>query len=357
MDADGIDEPAGVNGLPKRRRRGRPAAASAVVAVVTVAAVIVMQASSPREDAGTAQAAARCDGGYTVRELPAPPPLSGQQPAVAATDVDPSGRYVAGYAGAGQVGRALLWVDGELRVLDTPGGAEAGAYATGVNAAGAVVGWSTAGCWVYRDGRSVGLPGPGLADPTAINGRGDIVGGSMGGVIWPGDQPGQVRPVGDGGPIMGISDDGLMVGDNGDGEARLWNRDGTVHAQPRDFRARLVAGPWVLGAVGSVGGDRYALWNLTTDATIPLSVNGPGVTGYFPAALSESGAVLITLFTEHGSRPNEQGSRPAVVSDGKVMLLPLPEGQSDIEARAISGDGRTIVGNDSYRTQAVLWRC
>jgi hypothetical protein len=358
-----------VDGLLKRRRRRRLAAAGVAitVAVVTVAVVAAVRAAPPQGNPGPAPATASASpvtvvtGGCTVRELPLPPDWSG--PRAWAGYVDPSGRHVAGYV-ARQVGSVLLWTDGKLRVLDVPPPVDIGeAYPAGVDAAGTVVGVTegVAG-WVYRDGQVSQLPAlpgesaPGATYPTAINSRGDIVGASAGrAVIWPADQPGQVRQVNDGpSEITGISDEGLMIG-NVNGESRVWNRDGTVHAQPPGFRARRIAGTWVLGeietevVVGPVG-FHYALWNLTTGVTTPLPVDSTGETGYLETALSESGAVLITFVTK-------QGSQPAVLRDGEIILLPPPEDQrvDEIEARAISGDGRTIVGTAGDR--ALLWRC
>jgi hypothetical protein len=272
--------------------------------------------------------------------------VPGEEPRVTAGAIDPTGRYVVGHTTAYLTAGALLWVDGELQAMGTP----YDAYATGVNAAGTVVGSTANGGWVYRDGkvsRLPTLPGSDIATPTAINFAGDIAGQSgPQAVIWPSDQPGQVRPVGgEDAAIIDLSDEGLMLGYDRGG-ARLWNRDGTLHTQPPGFKARLIAGVWVLGEVGSGVGDvRYALWNLTTGALTRLVVDGAGPSGYVPVDLSDSGAVLIGVTSGHGSGY-------AVVRDGKAILLP---GDSDLTAGSMSGDGRTIVGTDGAR--ALLWRC
>lgn len=368
--------------LFQRRRRRHWAAASAVTALVVVAVgvVAIIRAPSPREDTDPAPVAALpvtdaplpatvVTDGCTVHVLPLPP-RSG--PSVDAESVDPTGRYVTGSV-EGHVGSVLLWIDGKPQLLDIPAPAKGREYPVGVNAAGVVVGYSDRmGGWVYRHGQVSWLPAlpgkhlPGPTWPSAINNRGDVVGISGGrAVIWPADQPGRVRQVGYDvpGEITGISDDGLMVGKL-DQQTRLWNRDGTIHFPPLGFRnPHLIAGAWVLGELGvgpatalTDSGFPYALWNLKTGATIALAVDATAATSFYPEGLSETGAVLVGLRIARGSRIYDQANvRPAILRDGKVILLPLPESPADTVALAISGDGHTIVGNDQNR--ALLWHC
>jgi uncharacterized membrane protein len=354
-------------GLRQRRRRHLVAASAATaVALVTVAVVAILASTSPQGGVAIAPTGVAISpapypsnvvtGACTVRELPLPSSFRGQAQLVEANDVDPTGRYVAGFVSDGLASWAVLWVDGQPRVL----GKDAG-FAVAVNSAGVVVGQGGNSSWVYRGGQInplPQLPGTNVAEPVAINSRGDIVGDSdIGGVIWPGDQPGQVQPVGAVKTIGGVSDDGLMVGVDSTNEAQLWNPDGTVHPLPPGFgyRPQMVAGPWVLGEADAVGsnvgpvGVRYALWNVTTGAIVRLAVDTT-TTGFQANALSESGAV-VGYFVGADHR-----SRPAIFRAGKVILLPLPEGHSDdVEVRAISADGRTIVG--TARTQAPIWHC
>ncbi len=352
-----------------RGRRRRVAAARATVAgivVLAVAVTILRPAAPARRPVATAPTPATTTpapvfttivtGSCTLRDLPLPSSFPGQPQLMGASDIDPTGRYVAGTAAVGTVSWALLWVNGKPRVVDK----SKGTSATAVNTGGVVVGWHSGGGWVYRDGRLsplLRLPHTraGSADAVAINTRGDIVGISGGHpVIWPGDQPGQTRTLDDGpGQVDGISDTGLMVGrlfEAYGGEPRLWNRDGTVHPQPPGFQALMVAGTWVLGQVdpGTTGAG-LVLWSLTTGAITPLTVDPTVTLGFPPFALSESGAVLINVTIDH----NDQ---PAILRNGKIILLPLPKDHPDyVEAHDISADGRTIVGTAG--TKAVIWHC
>jgi hypothetical protein len=338
-----------------RLRNGSLAVAGAVaVAVVSVAVVTTFRTTAP--PGATHPTTAWPVGPCMVRALPAPS-WTGQPPIVGVTDIDPSGRYVTGYSAYGMTGRALLWVDGRVRVLDAPGELD---RAVAVNSAGTVVGYGTGGGWVYDGGRFTKLPAlpgypPAAARPVAINSRGDIVGqsGEMG-VIWPAHMPGEVRAV-EGGlaTITGISDHGVIVGHVGDNEGRLWTPDGTQHFQPPGFESRLIAGEWVVGEVGIARGGRtnrephaYVLWNWTTDARKWLRAP----VDFVPTDVGESGAVVVRLSPE-------QATRPALLRDGEVIELPRladPRGQP-AEGPVVSGDGRTIAADG--RTGAELWRC
>jgi hypothetical protein len=334
-----------------------------VVAVVAAGGVVVTILWSTSTQGGVATAPAPAGpvvitDGCTVRALPLPASLPGPPQLVAAGAIDPTGRYIAGYAN----GWAVLWVDGKPRVLDKA----PGSVAVAVNSSGVVVGWASGvQGWVYRGGRVnplPKLPGPGAAGPTAINSRGDIVGSSGAqGVIWPADQPGQVRPIGDGyAKLAGISDDGLIVGTlHSDNAGHLWNRDGTVHPLPAGFpyHPHLVAGPWVLGRADALTGPvgyRNALWNVKTGAIISLAVNTTTV-GFLANALGESGAV-VGYFVDVVPGALSQRGRPAILRDGTVIILPPPQDHpDDAEAGSISADGHTIVGTNN--TQALLWHC
>jgi hypothetical protein len=341
-----------------RLRNGSLAVAGGVaVAVLSVAVVSAIRTTA----APTGPATVSPDGPCTVRALPAPS-WTGQPPSTGVTDIDPSGRYVAGYSAYGMTGRALLWVDGQVRILDAPGEMD---RATAVNSAGTVVGYSAGGGWVYRYGQFTRLPAlpgypPAAARPVAINTRGDIVGqsGEMA-VIWPAHLPGEVRAVGDGpATATGVSDVGLIVGHVGDHEGRLWMPDGTEHFQPRGFESRWIAGEWVVGEVGIARGGRtnrephaYVLWNWTTDAKEWLHVP----VDFVPTDVGESGAVVVSLNPD-------QTARPALLRDGTVIELPMPADRrsESVERPVVSGDGRTIAAaarSTDAHSAAAIWRC
>jgi hypothetical protein len=341
------------------RLRNGSVAAAGVVAVVVVSVALVTTIRTTAPPVATHPATVSPGGPCTVRALPVPP-WPGQPAIIGVTDVDPGGRYVTGYSTYstnGMTGRALLWVDGVVRVLEAPGELD---RAVGVNSAGTVVGYSTVGGWVYRDGRFTQLPAltgfpRTAASPVAINSRGDIVGqsGEMA-VVWPAQRPEEVRAVsGALATVTGISDDGVIVGHAGDNEGRLWNLDGTAHAQPPGFEARFVAGPWVVGEVGIARAGRtnrephgYVRWNVTTDARTPLRAP----VGFVPTDVSASGEVVV------GLNPGP-ATRPALLRGGEVIELPrlVDRPGESIQRPVVSGDGRTIAAG--ARSVAALWRC
>lgn len=360
MTTDVVDEAVRAG---RRRRWTRHLATSAVagVAVVTVAvsSMVAIRALRPTVPAPPGpSAAAATTGPCDVRELPLPAAVGSGRRRIDVTNVDPTGRYVTGAVQTDMSyrdSRALLWVDGQVTVLNPSGDGE---WANAVNASGTVVGMRYGGdTWMYRDGAFTTLPS--LSDdqpiPTAINTRGDIVGTSgERPVIWPADQPNHVRAFGTAEAIAeDVTDDGLIVASTG-AEGQLWNSDGTVHSQPTGFQPRLVGGPWVVGAdpstrlgVSPPANSGFVLWNVDTDEQHRLP------DGLDPLAVSRSGIVLGEIYVDGRGQP-----RPVLVRDDTLVRLPEPASVAEFHVTAVTGDGRVVVGDGTKANGdpvALMW--
>jgi hypothetical protein len=374
----------------RRRRRYTAVAAATVFALAGTAAVGQALDRTGRDD--------RMDVpiGETVTSPPAPfsactvtalPRPAGKGVLTGQVVADPTGRYAA--AGVvrpdGSV-RAVLWTDGEPRVLPGGGGAEPRA----VSSTGVVVGIgsTTDGgplAWIYRDGSATTLaPVKGYEwwAPVAVNERGDVTGEAWRGmrfavVSWPHGQPVD-------GPVLitktgdvrgsGVGADGTVVGTRGEGAAPYaWHPDGTGRA------LKLPPGA-ATGQVLAVRGHWAAGWVALPAESPPAEsapADGPGVAPHVQGnepdkrvldmlgKAAAGGGKLVTAPARWDLRtgkvthwpdrtvpatavnatgwvavPGDAG--PVVISpDGKVTALPGP---ADSYPTALSDDNRRLYG-------------
>jgi uncharacterized membrane protein len=385
-----------------RIRRAAVAGLAAATGLLAVAGVLVAldPATGPAPDTatGTATGATRgtdppAAGGpraCTVRALAVP---AGERH-VSATAVDPTGRYVVGYAAAseetGEQGAALLWDAGTVaspgdksgtvaspgdtsgipRKLPVPGFAAA---ASAVNAAGTVAGTVTRNhdlvAWVYRDGQVTTLPTldgrPSSA--SGINERGDIVGTVYGAddvtraVLWPADRPGTVRVLAAPGAAgaVAVAADGTVVGYGNGMRPYLWQPDGTGRELPVPAgvvitQVRGIAGDWAVGVANEApnpDSQPAVRWNLRDGraATVPAVA---------PSAVTTDGVVIGTGGVPGPDRPHTGAVR--VDGSGTVTALPHVDPHRNTGfAIGATPDGRVIVGgeSDDGSTTPVRWDC
>ena len=372
-----------------RVRRAAVAGLAAATGLLAVAGVLVTldPAPGPAPDTAAGTATGPATGPATGGARGTDPPVAGGLPActvkalavpagaphVSATAVDPSGRYVVGYAAAseetGEQGAALLWDAGTVRNLNVPGFAAA---ASAVNSAGTVAGTVTRDhdlvAWVYRDGQVTTLPtlDGRPSSVSGINERGDIVGivylanDVTTAVLWPADRPGTVRPLAAPGAAgaVALAADGTVVGFVA-GRPYLWQPDGTgrdlpVPAGAVITRALDVAGDWAIGVASEAMGPESqpaVRWNFRDGRMEKL----PPVT---PAAVTNDGVVIGTAALPGPDRPHTGAVR--VDGNGAIAALPHVDARRNTGfAIAATPDGRVIVGGESAdeSTTPVRWDC
>jgi hypothetical protein len=279
--------------------------------------------------------------------------------------VDPTGRYI---TGNDVVGRAVLWTDGQPRLLSAN---EQAVEADAVNSSGVVAGYVTEGTrqytFRYHDGTLTRLdspPGDWRFQPEpAINAAGDIVvnavprgdSGGEGGIVvlWKAGATTATRlPLPAGAEVFDISDDGRLFGnlprDGAATEAYVWDQRGGGRKLPRPAGvtaawADAVAGDWVAGLLWRGKNASTALWNLRTGAVTDLKT-------------SEVGHSVNTL----GWVVNALGD---LLRDGADPVLEVPDGQSG-KARDVSDTG-LVVGQAFVEVRNSIgdnlgprvWRC
>lgn len=303
---------------------------------------------------------------------------------------EPSGRYlVGGYAGAQGNRKPLLWDNGNLVVLDTPGQDNTSIV---VNEQGVVAGTSTTVVegkldfynWIYRNGTvdlitEVGHGAVEYRGVIDINARGDILLDSrtmvsptaehQGPAIWSnGSLRELVKPTGPKDVIASsLDDDGTVVGrhlleQSFAGERPLvWSPDGKVEelkvANGFGPAGSLlqVRGGWAAGVFKAPGKPDHEQTHLVTDLRAgtfaPTGIKlGFGMNRHGWVAGFESGP--------------DRTQVPAIAGDGKKLVLPIPDGAKaadEISAASISDDGRTVGGTVMVAGREdhlpVLWTC
>jgi hypothetical protein len=331
----------------RTRRRNRLAVAVAggatVLATFGAAAVVRTVVTPPVTAAGP---------GCAVDRLDVPAGTAG---GVAATGIDPSGRYVIGLTGARDAPRAVLWTGGAATVLPVAFAPQA------VNAAGLIAGFTGPDRHadekrqrpvVYDGTRLVPLPLPdggvgGVA--YAVNTHGDVLGtavradGSWIAVRWRTAGTVAIATTVAGVSGLGLTEDGVAVGFHLPGpQALRWTADGATTALPvphgADAAAAVTAaGDWAAGdaslpPTGSkddLTTQAAVRWNLRTGAVELIS----GISG---SRVSAAGTIAGTTST----------GALALWRDGRIFTLPLPAGGSPYRnsLSGISADGHTLVG-------------
>nr|WP_221381635.1 hypothetical protein [Actinoplanes polyasparticus] len=292
----------------RRRTARRRAARAGCGAVLVAGAALAVPALLPDASDGPAVTSGTGRTSCAANRLPAPPGLTN----VWAVTVDPTGRYIAGYAVTGNLdidpvtrkftgtapSRPVLWTDGQATTLPAPLRA---VEPTGVNADGVVV--AVAGdqkrfdsVLRYVDGvpeKAVLPAGQWEVHPYAkINARGDILitvvpagkPDSEGVVLlWKaGSRTAKRMPLPVGADGKALTDSGAVVGDRlgsrGDQlSAYLWDERGngrklpTPHGQQGSVNTGR--GDWAVGNVWPSG--TVIRWNLSTGETTPIELHAP----------------------------------------------------------------------------------
>ncbi|MFC6021026.1 hypothetical protein ACFP2T_33245 [Plantactinospora solaniradicis] len=226
----------------------------------------------------------------------------------------------------------------------------------------------------YPDGQARKLtlpPGYDHASPSAINGRGDVVGVAAGQdgysvrvpVIWPAggydaprvlDEPGRYE-------VEGVTADGSVIGTLVDTqEMRVWAADGTTSTVPKPegwsrMSLWVGSGDWISGLIVR-GHEAYQSrssatlrWNVRTGKlSIFTNLNTQDV----PRMAVNSQGWLAVATEEYG---------PLLVApDGAVERLPLPAGAENAHLVSISDNGM-VTGNAQDGTDnyigGVTWKC
>jgi hypothetical protein len=288
---------------------------------------------------------------------------------------DPTGRFQAGQTEIGDnQGKPVLWMDGVPALLDAPKALVDSSYGVnGINSHGdlaLVTGNSTPTAYRYHDGSFRKLPklsGFSGVIPLGMSPNGDIVGwadsggGSPAAVMWPANQPGSVRklsaPQGRGAMALAIDSDGVIGGSVGDGGGPfVWSANGRGHALkvPAGYHGGSVTaldGQWAVGwvGVGAEGNVVAARWNLSS-----------GKASVYP---DRDEAAAVNAQGDFVGGTGEPGAEGYVLRGGRFELLPAPAGDPRTQPRAISADGKTIVGTavpapwDSGPTVNLIWHC
>lgn len=267
--------------------------------------------------------------------------------------IDRTGRFIAGTAlRVGEEDNQLLllvWKRGRLTTIESP----LADTVADVNTAGTVVGygWIDAKIrpWIVRDGAVALLPSPpGGAQPTAINGAGDIVGygvdsdtGDLFPVRWPAARPGtfEVLDAPAGAVPQGITEDGTIVGTAGEFAAWTgWVRypDGRLQALTvpgaRSTDVDAAQGHWAIGRVSLGGANQVRVrWDLRDGSWSRLADELPWLVD-----VNKRGTVV-------------GGDR--IARGGTSRLLP----GARVGTRAISDTGTVVGFRNDGRLTPVRW--
>jgi hypothetical protein len=332
-------------------------------------AVTVVQMSPP---AMAAEQLSTLDGTactWVINELPLPAGWSGgyvynsdRHDSFAGSGVDVDGRT-----------RPLVWHDGDVTVLDTPGGV--GATAQDVNSRGDVVGvvfgedTSTRGV-LWRGGQMIDLPllpGGGFAVPTAINNAGLIVGYAAGvdtshAVAWSADSPQSIQDLGvvaGSAYLTDVSAQGTIVGwtETVGEEFRQQAIAGTVReglttllgpVSGTNSIARAAAGPYIVGSAVLTSGSGDPGGPVVWAPTGPRALPGTQATPY---AVNVHGAVV-------GFDPDL--GAVIWVGDHEQQLPTLAAGDPFSTSATVATDNNTVAGisaDAEGRSRPVTWSC
>ncbi|MEH1057904.1 hypothetical protein V6U89_22180 [Micromonospora sp. CPCC 206171] len=271
--------------------------------------------------------------------------------------IDRTGRFIAGTAlrVGEESNQALLlvWDRGRLTTIES----SLAENVADVNTAGTVVGsgWVDAKIrpWILRDGAVALLPSPpGGAEPTAINGTGDIVGVGVDPdtfdpfpLRWPAARPGtfEVLDLPANAVPQGITEDGTIVGTAGDFAAWTgWVRypDGRVRTLTvpgaRTTIVYAAQGHWAIGRANLGDGNQVKVrWDLRDGSWSRLADELPLVTD-----VNKRGTVV-------------GGDR--IARGGGSRLLPGGGAGVGVGAQAISDTGTVVGFRNDGRVTPVRW--
>ena len=369
----------------RRRRRAGAAAGSAAVALV-VAAVAVPLALHFPGSAGAVPNGAAATGTPTgrptatatatpkpaafcaVSALALPPGVKDYQTEA----IDPTGRYVIGWANSNTIYATVLWDNGTPQNMHVPGTPEVSA----VNSHGVVAGSTTAHGvddervyrWANGNTTILSYPMPGRWHPYSIylNDDGAIIAnaepeGESGGVgavtllFKPGTTTGVKLPISSGSEVFGISDSGLILGTldlstSPDHRGAVWDLNGTL--------LRTLSFPSYVNLLSPTGdlavGSRFDPGNHTRVSSFRWNLRSGEVTD----------------LGEHVTQPlavNAQGwvldEKNGVVKGDDVVGLPPPPGDATHLAWRAMADNGAVVGQSLQATGAAFvstpleWRC
>jgi hypothetical protein len=377
----------------RRRRRARAAVGSAVVGlVVAVAAVplalhfpvaatvpnaaatgkpIGIPSGSPTgSPIATATAGPTPAASCAVGVLALPPGVKNYQTEA----MDPTGRYVVGWASSNTVYATMFWDNGAAQDMHVPGTPGVSA----VNSHGVVAGsTSTQGFddervyrWANGSTTILSYPMPGRWHPYSIyidddgaiiaNAEPENESGGVGSVtvlFRPGTTRGVKLPIPSGSEVFGISDSGLIVGtldltlSASEQRGAVWDLNGTLLRKLSfsSYVDRLSpTGDLAAGSRFDANTHRRVssfLWNLRTGEVIEL---GARVTQ--PLAVNAQGWVLDSVIG-------------VVKGDNVVALPPLQPGDGTRVSWAAMADNGTVVGQsmsaigDASLSTPLEWHC
>ncbi|ADB35594.1 hypothetical protein Kfla_6602 [Kribbella flavida DSM 17836] len=267
--------------------------------------------------------------------------------------------------------RPLVWHDGEVTVLDAPGGTDA--TAQDVNSHGDVIGVTqgedtpSRGV-LWRGGQVIDLPllPGGYAVPTAINDAGLIVGYAVAGgashaVAWTADSPHSIQDLGvmaGNAYLTDVTQHGAVVGwVEAVGEFRQQAIKGTVSeglttlpgpVSGSSSVARAAAGPYIVGTAVLTGGPedlgQAVVWAPTGPRALP---------GNHPTAAGVNDHGTVVGFDAHLG--------PVIwVGDQQQPLPALAAGDPFSTAASVVTNNNTAAGNSADaqgRTRPVTWSC
>ncbi|MFC5263814.1 hypothetical protein ACFPJ1_17005 [Kribbella qitaiheensis] len=267
--------------------------------------------------------------------------------------------------------RPLVWHDGDVTVLDTPGGV--GAVAQDVNSHGDVVGATqdvdTPNHGVlWRGGQVIDLPllpGGGFAVPTAINDAGLIVGYAAGGetnhaVAWSADSPQSIQDLGvmaGSAYLTDVTQQGAVVGwtETVGEEFRQQAIVGTVReglttlpgpVPGTNSVARAAAGPYIVGSAVLTGGSE--------------DLGGPVV--WAPTGLRALPGTQPNAVNDHGTVVGFDADLGAViwVGDHEQPLPALAAGYPFSTSATVATNNNTAAGisaDAQGHSRPVTWSC
>ncbi|WP_446214057.1 hypothetical protein [Micromonospora sp. IBSANI012] len=269
--------------------------------------------------------------------------------------IDRTGRFIAGTAlrvdEEGNQSFLLVWKRGRLTTIES----SLAEYVTDVNTAGTVVGygWINAKIrpWVLRNGVVEVLPSPaGGAQPTAINGAGDIVGygvdsdtGRNFPLRWPAARPGTVEVLDApaGAMPQGITEDGTIVGTAGDFAA--W----TGWVRHPDGRIQSLTVPGARSTNVDAGQGHWAIGRVYLGGTSDVGVRWDLRDGSWSRLADE-----LEWVSDVNSRGTVVGGN-RIARGGTSRLLPGAE--VGVGARAISDTGTVVGFRNDGRVTPVRW--
>jgi hypothetical protein len=372
----------------RRRRRAGAAVGSAVVALIVAAVAVPLALHVPGPAAGVLNAAAtgkpsgRPTGGPTatpratptspatcaVSALALPPGVTNYQTEA----IDPTGRYVVGWASSDTIYATMFWDNGTPQVMHVPGLPGVSA----VNSHGVVAGSTmTQGFndervfrWANGNATVLKYPMPGQWHPYSIyiNDDGAIIAnaepnGEPGGaeavtvLFKPGTTTGVKLPIPTGSEVFGISDSGLIVG-TADVSASHSEQRGAVWDLHGTQLRKLTFGSYVnlLSPTGDLAvGSRFDdttqkfvssfVWDLRSGDVTELD---PRIT--FPRAVNAQGWVL-------------DDANGVFKGDSVVGLPPLHPGDGMRPSWQAMADNGVVVGqattSDGTLSVPVEWHC